>query len=154
MTQTLYHTTSLCAIESIAQNGLNACSYFSIDEGLTNYYMLTIRDEEKIPVVIAVELESLSESHFSPDNWGICEPITSCLDLDEDEINEAWEESDKTWKDCLEIVLSVRYDAVIPVHLLSVIIDTDTGSKSIPFTDFLERLRLERTQFESPRMWS
>lgn len=52
-------------------------------------------------------LHASTEESLVPDYASISEPITTTLDLSEDEVREAWEAWGGTWRDSLDIVNSI-----------------------------------------------
>jgi hypothetical protein len=103
--------------------GLRAGAYLTNSPDQADYYADTISDEGKVPVVLELELSelllSVGEDHITPDHPSIAEPITSTLDLTEEEVHEAWEAAEGTWRESLEIVNSVRVETPIPAAILS-----------------------------------
>lgn len=119
----LYHATPTDNIEAIMMEGLRSGAYLTNSPDQADYYAETISDEGKVPVIVELELSELlltvGEDHIAPDHASIAEPITSTLELTEDEVHEAWEAAEGTWRESLEIVNSVRVEASIPASILS-----------------------------------
>lgn len=119
----LYHATSTDNIEAIIKDGLRSGAYLTNSAEQAEYYADTISDEGKVPIIIELDLSELisavGEDNIEPDHPSIAEPITSTLELDEDEVYEAWEEAEGTWRDSLEIVNSVKVKAAIPSNIIS-----------------------------------
>ena len=67
-----------------------------------------------------MNLKSVSEKAIEPDFPGIQEPLTYILKSSEEQIWEMWEESNKTWKDSLKIVGSLRITKTIPFSVLTI----------------------------------
>lgn len=136
----LYHATSQDALISIINEGLRNLSYWSDDESVTDYYGETIEDEGAVLVVIAINLDALikhvGELAIEPDYPGIEEPITGALGKSEDEINEEWEASDKSWRSSLEIIHSLRCRSPIPAHLL--LVQDSQSEDLISIQDYLQ----------------
>lgn len=118
----LFHITDASKLQEISSGGLKAKSYLSCID-LTEYYMGVVRDEGKTPVVLVAYFSDLSEDALFPDMPSIEEPITTAIGLSEYEIEVAWEASDQTWRDSLNLVKSVRYDRTIDPRVLRVVVD-------------------------------
>lgn len=117
-----YHATSAQNAEKILSEGMREGSYWG-EEDIASYYAETVQDDGETPVIIIVELEdliSLGEEHIAPDHAGIEEPLTFTLGMKEDEVMEAWEECEGTWRDSLEIIRSFRVMAPIPASMMRV----------------------------------
>lgn len=121
----LYHATAQKNLPSIALEGLRARSYWTSNPALAAYYMETVEDDGETPVLLTIQLEQLAPAHLSPDLPGIEEPITTVLGESEEDIWEAWGNTDKTWQSCLELVGSLRVDIIIAPSALSVTWDTE-----------------------------
>lgn len=117
----LYHVTAKSNLAAIAKEGLRARTYLAADEDLSDYYLETVRDEGGVPVILQVSLFALDESLLNPDMPGIEEPISTILDMSENAVQDAWGNSDGTWRASLDIVKSVRYDGVIPPDAILVV---------------------------------
>ncbi|WP_455233368.1 hypothetical protein [Geopseudomonas aromaticivorans] len=122
----LQHATSWDKLESIAQEGLRGFVYFSGVEELTSYYLETIEDEELVPALLQVSLDALDASRLAPDWPGIQEPIMGPVrdhlgesrSFDEDDLYEAWEDTDRSWQASLQLIGTVRYEAdIAPEHI-------------------------------------
>jgi hypothetical protein len=119
----LYHATDRAKIASVMENGLNArsCLTNNFDQAL--YYAETIEDEGCVSTIVELDLDALvasvGDESLIPDHPSISEPITTTLDLSEDEVHEAWEACEGTWRDSLEIVNSLVCTVPIPAALLS-----------------------------------
>jgi hypothetical protein len=118
----LYHATSAINIEAVMTDGLRKGAYLTNSPEQAEYYAETIADEGQTPVIIELELSDLlsavGDDHIFPDHASIAEPITSTLELTEDEVHEAWSEAEGTWRDSLEIVSCIRVEASIPARIL------------------------------------
>lgn len=125
MSTLLYHVTAKSNLPGILANGLLPGSFWTTDEALADYYRETVSDEGQEPVLLAVKLEDLEPEALAPDMPGLEEPITTVLDLSEDEVWRKWQRSDQTWQESLEIVSSLCYERNIPVDLLRVATDND-----------------------------
>lgn len=110
----LYHATALENLASIAQSGMRPHSYWASDDEVHDYYLTTVADEAKTPVTLTVRLGDLAEEHRAPDHNGIDEPLCWTLGKEEQEIWDCWSEGDQTWRESLELIGSLRYDAPIP----------------------------------------
>lgn len=119
----LYHATDRAKIASVMENGLNARSCLTSNYGQALYYAETIEDEGCGSTIIELDLDALvasvGDESLIPDYPSISEPITTTLDLSEDEVHEAWEASEGTWRDSLEIVNSIVCTVTVPSELLS-----------------------------------
>ncbi len=121
----IVHLTAAKNLESIARDGLRGRSYF-IDpehdsgESLIDYYAETIRDEGDEPVVLLIPEQALDASLFEADRPGIEEPITTALEMSEDDVSGEWEASDKTAEDSRRIIGSFRYAGTIPPEIIQI----------------------------------
>ena len=102
----LYHATDRKNLKSIMEHGLKN-PYLSNDMTVTNYYA----EEFKNSVILTVIINNTS--NLIPDFNGIDEPLTYTLRKKEEDIWEEWKNSDKTWKDSLEIIHTVQYKGTI-----------------------------------------
>lgn len=59
-------------------------------------------------------------------------PSASVINMREDEVSEAWEQSKETWQDCLSLIGSVAYEATVPVTLNDVFFDRSKGAHRVP----------------------
>jgi hypothetical protein len=116
----LFHVTPLANLESIRKEGVRGPSCWANRSALVNYYREVIGDEGHEPLVVAVRLSHLDEATIGPDLPSIDEPITGAIGLSDDDVVEQWGDCDKTWRDCLSIVGSLRYMEAIRPSLLSV----------------------------------
>lgn len=116
----LYHATDRLNIESIMRDGLRPRTYFSSNAQLTDYYAETIKDEGGDPVVLRVDIANLDEKFLSPDIHGIEEPIGFILGTTDSKIHNDWNRSKKTWRDSINLIQSLRYDASIDQGLLMI----------------------------------
>ena len=108
----LYHVTERASLEQIEATGLHARTCFgNID--MIDYYAEDMSD----PVILRFDFagtEDDFEKLFMPDMHSIEEPITTCLDYhSEDDVLEAWDESDGTAMDCLRIAKAVRCRKIV-----------------------------------------
>jgi hypothetical protein len=119
----LYHATDRANIASVMTDGLNAHSCLTDNYDQALYYGETIEDEGFVSTIIELDLDALvaavGEENLIPDHPSISEPITTTLSLSEDEVHEAWDECEGTWRDSLEIVSSIVCTVRIPSALLS-----------------------------------
>lgn len=127
----LYHATLLSNLKTIQTEGLRAGSYWTADLDLLDYYIAAVEEEEgqglEEASVLTVELDALVKiaegagKNLLPDHPGIQEPITGALGRSEADILEDWEASDKGWRDCLEIVQSLKCPVPITSSALAVL---------------------------------
>lgn len=119
----LYHATDRAKIASVMENGLNPRSCLTSNYGQALYYAETIEDEGCDSTIIELDLDALvarvGDESLLPDHPSLSEPITTSLTLTEEEVHEAWEACDGTWRDSLEIVNSIICTVRIPAELLS-----------------------------------
>lgn len=139
----LFHATASHNLQTIMKEGLRPNSYWSQDTGIRDYYMETIEDDGEEPVVLTITLEKLMEltqghhTGLEPDYPGLEEPITSVLGKSERTIQEEWRSCTQNWRNCLDLIGSVRCSVSIPAeyvkllaqdqesnHALSVLIKT------------------------------
>jgi len=117
----LRHVTAASKLDSIGTEGLRAGAYLTDNDDIEAYYIETVQDEGEEAVILAVDLSSLDKKALKPDQPGIDEPITTALDMDEEEIWEEWENTKrKDWKACLELIGSVMYAKAIPPEVIFV----------------------------------
>ena len=127
----LYHATLLSNLKTIQTEGLRAGSYWTADLDLLDYYIAAVEEEDgrglEEAAVLTLELEALVKivegagKSLLPDYPGIQEPITGALGRSEADIFEDWEASDKGWRDCLEIVQSLKCPVPIEPSALAVL---------------------------------
>lgn len=119
----LYHATARNTLASVMTDGLLARSCLTSNYDQAVYYGETIEDEGLDSTIVELDLDALvaavGEQSLIPDHPSIAEPITTTLDLSEDEVHEAWEACVGTWRDSLEIVNSIVCTVPIPADLLS-----------------------------------
>ena len=109
----LFHATSQESLGQILEEGLRGPCYLARRD-IADYYAEVVGDEGKTPVVLAISLSSIDYKDFEPDSPGIAEPLTFTLGMSEDEVHEAWEDSQKRWEDSLALVGSLRCRRGIP----------------------------------------
>ena len=118
----LYHVTSAQNLMNIKSCGLNAGSYLTDSLDIVDYYMETIVDEGDSAAVVEISCEDLLEAVGSgsliKDDASIAEPISSCIDVKEEDVIRLWQECEGTWKDSLRIVRSIRCTSRIPSSCL------------------------------------
>jgi hypothetical protein len=131
---TLYSVTAAENLPSIAKEGLRAGSYWTSRKDVANYYAETIEDEDQTPVYLRIQLSALDASHLAPDTNGIEEPLTFTLGMREEEISSRWDDSDKTWNDCLDLIGSLRYFETVPAAALMVENDEE---KVVPLDEYM-----------------
>ena len=109
----LYHGTTTEHVDNILENGFDEGSYFgsyriaefyahSIEEG-------SVKNNDVEPVIIAVPIKYFNLNNLEIDWNSYDEPITFTLGMKEDELEEMWEESDKSVESFYEIYESVVY---------------------------------------------
>lgn len=117
----LYHATAEKNLDSIFTDGMKPNSYWTSSIAILDYYIETIKDDDDIPVVLVIDLSMLNENSILPDYNGLYEPITSVLGMSEEEIINEWHNnSNKTWKDSLELIYTVQYEKSIKPSLLHI----------------------------------
>lgn len=141
MTNFLYHVANQSDLKSIASEGLRKGTYFGCIQELAIYYSEVLSDEGITPIVLLLDLDKLDASKLEPDFHGLEEPIMSVVrghsgHMNEDDLYEAWIDTDQSWQSCLGVIGSVRYQGIVPPEEL-LVINLDTG-KTI---DFLKRMR-------------
>jgi hypothetical protein len=114
----LLHTTSVDVLERVANEGLTRMSYWAEPGRISDYYAETVSDEDKKPVALRLPLSVLERFQPEPDHPGLEEPLTYTLGMSEEEVWEQWEETDKSWQGCLELIGSIRIKDPIPAALL------------------------------------
>jgi hypothetical protein len=132
----LFHATAEKNLQSIAENGLRLRTYFTCDDDICDYYAETLREEGDACVILAVDLADLDPASLSPDFPGIEEPITTCLDIGEEDVAIQWEESSQQWRDSLVIVKTLRCESVIPAASIRVV--DDAGEHHL-LTEYVQR---------------
>ena len=116
----LYHVTPADNVQNIESNGIQPVSYWGIGR-ITNYYIEDVEGSNGEAKVYHVPLSEFDKTLLEPDVNGIEEPLTHTLGVNEEDIWNKWELSDKTWQDSLNLIGSVRYRGVVPPLLLSYI---------------------------------
>jgi hypothetical protein len=123
-----YHATARRNLQSIAEKGLNAQSYWAEDRDLAGYYASTVSDDRHDPVIITVEIDDLDQTAIDHDGEGIAEPIMSIVRprnglgnyADEDDAYELFLQKGGTVAASREVYGSFRYKKLIPADLLTV----------------------------------
>jgi hypothetical protein len=113
---TLFHATSQSRARSCLAKGVKPVSYWAIGI-VSEYYIETVEDEGDEGVTLEAHLSEFDEELLEPDYPGLEEPITSAVGKNEDQIWSEWESSEKTWRDSLRIIGSVRYRGTIKPRL-------------------------------------
>lgn len=108
----LYHATSAEKLDNIQDTGLQSGSYWGT-AAIVEYYIETIEDEGKTPVVLKALLSAFDPTKLAPDRPGLEEPITTVVGMNEQQVWKAWKKSKQTWQDCLNLIGSVRYNAIM-----------------------------------------
>jgi hypothetical protein len=113
----LYHGTSDLYKQDILKNGIQAPSYWGTVE-IAEYYAKVIAEESGgNPLIIKIPLSEFDQSLLKPDHNSIAEPLTFTLGKSDEDVWEEWElvPDPGTWRDSLDIVESVIYDATVKV---------------------------------------
>lgn len=113
---TLYHATDSDSVESCLRDGLKPTSYWAIG-AVAEYYVGCHDDEGSEGVILAAKLDDFDESLFEPDYPGLEEPVIYSLGKRDEQIWSEWEASEKTWRDSLRIIGSVRYTGVVKPYI-------------------------------------
>lgn len=103
----LYHVAPAEQAESIAREGIRPVSYWAIGS-VHDYYVEEVSESGEAKIY-RVPLTDFDASLLEPDYPGLEEPLTYTLKMSEEEVWEEWESSEQTWRDCLDIIGSVRY---------------------------------------------
>jgi len=118
----MIHVTYARHLDAILERGLKSGSYLTNLPAVAAYYAEGILEEGSDYRAIAIDLDlllgSVGEQALHPDNPSIQEPITTALGKGMDEVDSEWANSPMDWRSSLEIVGSVRVDALIPPELL------------------------------------
>ena len=133
-------------LQSILDNGLNTGSYWISDthdscDDLLDYYREMEDNTGKSidSTVLCVSISDIDPDKIKPDFPGIEEPITTALDMDEDDIIDEWGKSQGTARECIDLIGTMKYDAVIPSNVLLVEVDNDF----MLLDDYLNQKRLK-----------
>lgn len=119
----LYHATSQKSLQIILkEKAISHNSYWANNIELAEYYMETIEDEGKQPVLLSIETNE--SDIFSPDMPGLEEPITTVVGISDDEVWENWQNSQQTWEDSLNIIGSVIIQNTLNIDRL-LLVDND-----------------------------
>jgi hypothetical protein len=133
----LYHATDIAKLNAIALEGMRPRSYWTNDVDVLNYYEETVADEGKKPVALVINIVVLDAEHLQPDLPGVEEPLTFTLGMSEDEVNAAWDASDKTWGASLNLIKTLRYNAVIEAERIMVM---DAAGVMYRLSDYIARM--------------
>ena len=120
----LYHATSKDKWTKIQEEGLLPGTYLG-EKNIAEYYAETVEDDGDEPIILAVDITDIPDAEVSPDLAGLEEPLTFTLGISEEEIEELWDETDKSWGACLELIGSVRVHCAIPAHSISESLEED-----------------------------
>jgi hypothetical protein len=126
----LYSATSVENLRSIQAEGLRRGSYWTDNTDVAAYYRETIEDEGKLAITLQIDFSALDLAYIKPDVNGIVEPLTYTLGMTEEEVSDAWDNSDQSWVACMQIIGSLRYMNVIPVELMRIELD-DSSTVSV-----------------------
>lgn len=113
----LYHATDEALLDRIRTEGLRTHSYWTSNTDLADYYRECLEDEGKSAALLAIEVQLPLTAPWAPDYPGIEEPISTVIGLSEDEVIEQWNalpKSEETAQACLDLIGSVRCEALIP----------------------------------------
>lgn len=113
-----WHVSCQRHLDNIRTEGLKEMSYWATDERVRDYYIETVQDEGERPLVIAVPLEVLETYDPEPDHPGLEEPLTYTLGMGEEEVWDEWEDTDKSWQACVELIGSFRLKSSIPANVI------------------------------------
>lgn len=139
---TLWHATATENLASIAKTGLSDRSYFSSDVDVLAYYVETISDEGKVPVVIQISPGDFDSSRFAPDFPGIEEPITTVICKTEEQVHAQWASSSKDAHASIKIIGSVMFlDLIAPDRLF-----VADGERLISLNEFVEVVQARQTE--------
>lgn len=108
--QFFYHATSFHNYLEIVKTGcIKQNSFFAVKE-IAEYYASVIRDEGDTPVLLSFPANLFDNAEMMVDQNGIDEPVTySAFGLTEEDVHDAWEESDKSVDACIDLIGSFRY---------------------------------------------
>ena len=114
----LYHGTYQEAIDKmlvsgrVSSGGIVKPPSFWGTERIAEYYAEVVSDYEGSlePRLIRVPLSRFNKAGFKVDRPSVQEPISWALEETEDDLARHWQASRKTWRDCLVIFESVKYD--------------------------------------------
>ena len=117
-----YHATSLEKWEAIQASGeIQAGSYFA-ELDIAEYYLETIEDEGEDAVLLAIPVSAFESDSQSLDSPGLAEPVCfSTRGMSEDDVHEAWAETDGSVEACIDLIGSFRYDKAIPLNYVEVV---------------------------------
>jgi hypothetical protein len=115
----LYHGTTRRALEvALASGGtLKGPSWWGT-ERVADYYAEVAAEEEGPEgeeAIVRVPLSRFNRRLLKPDHNSIAEPLTYTLGADEKDLWRQWQKARGTWRDCLEIYESVRYEAPLRI---------------------------------------
>lgn len=114
----LLHTTSVDVLARVANEGISRMSYWAEPGNISDYYAETVRDEDKQPAVIRLPLSVLMGYQPEPDHPGLEEPLTHPLGMRDEEVWDQWDETGKSWQECLELIGSIRIKDSIPAKVV------------------------------------
>lgn len=112
--QYLFHLTSTDALESIIERGIDPPSYWGVLSVVRYYERMKLHVGE--PLIFRVPLDQFRPMFLEPDMRGLQDPPDSSVtEMTEDELEDAWDESDQTWQASLNLIGSVAYHGVMQV---------------------------------------
>ena len=117
----LLHGTSSVFLKRIHQSGLSVLPiYLTDNEDVAEYYAEEVVEQHGgEEIILKIAFGALDPNAIEPDYPSIEEPLTYTLGVTEEEVWEAWEASNRTWQDSLNIVDSVRYKKPITPNAIS-----------------------------------
>lgn len=109
----LFHLSSAHALESILERGIDPGYWGALP--IIRYYE-RMKLHVGNPLIFRVALDRFRQDLLEPDMRGLQDPPdASVIEMTEDELEQAWDESNQTWEDCLSLIGSVSYRGVIAV---------------------------------------
>lgn len=111
----LYHGTSTTHIDSIFA-GMKPPSHWGTPEIARCFAETACRESGGDPVLVALTLDRFDASHFADDEQMLEFPMVEEIGAaDHGILEERWERSAQTWRDCLTICHAVVYHAPLTV---------------------------------------
>lgn len=118
MTATALHATDRAKLAQILTAGVSAGSYWAINPSVNAYYEECVADEDQVPITLRLPVDVLENFQPQPDRPGLQEPLTSVLGMSDEEVWEAWEETDGSWQACAQLIGSFKVVQAIPAELI------------------------------------
>lgn len=116
----LFHATDAANLDGLRTEGLRGPSYWSARDDIHSYYIETIEDEGKDPLTLIVDIDDLLAGLLEPDMPGLEEPIATVLGMREEDIRAAWENGDRSWSACLDLIGTLLYRGDLPASAISI----------------------------------